>query len=89
MKLEEQVTSLELSRKLKELGVKQKSLWYWLESCDKRTDLISGLTSLLKPRDDIQEDKKCGCIYYSAFTCAELSELLPMNIEYFDLIQHK
>lgn len=30
MKLEEQVCSLELAKKLKELGVKQESLWYWV-----------------------------------------------------------
>ena len=29
MKLENQVCSLELSKKLKELGVKQESLWWW------------------------------------------------------------
>lgn len=31
MKLEQQVCSLELAKKLKELGVKQESLFYWLE----------------------------------------------------------
>ena len=29
MKLEDQVCNLELSMRLKELGVKQESLWYW------------------------------------------------------------
>ena len=29
MKLEDQVVSLELAKKLKELGVKQESLFYW------------------------------------------------------------
>ena len=32
MKLEQQVCSLELAQKLKELGVKQESLFYWTYS---------------------------------------------------------
>lgn len=31
MKLEQQCVSLELAKKLKQLGVKQESLWWWLE----------------------------------------------------------
>ena len=34
MKLQNQVCSLELSKKLKELGVKQESLWYWIRDDD-------------------------------------------------------
>lgn len=29
MRLEDQAYGLELAKKLKELGVKQESLWYW------------------------------------------------------------
>lgn len=67
MKLEDQVTSLELSKKLKELGVKQDSLWYWMTGHEK---LVSkqyfGEETMLK-KDLLR----------SAFTVAELGEMLP------------
>lgn len=34
MNIEDQVCSLELAKKLKELGVEQDSLWYWIEVSD-------------------------------------------------------
>ena len=67
MKLENQVTNLELSRKLKELGVKQESLWYWswygqnTFPPDKKYGITRGWT---------RESE------YSAFTVAELGEML-------------
>lgn len=72
MKLENQLTNLELSKKLKELGVKQESLFYW----SKQTN---------------QKDWKCEYHMYfaidkrqdiSAFTVAELGEMLPNQIEF-------
>lgn len=64
MKLEDQVVSLELAKKLKEVGVKQESYFYW----ENETNLIH--------YEDI------GGVYdiFSAFTVAELGELLPANI---------
>jgi hypothetical protein len=61
MKLEDQVVSLDLAKRLKELGVEQKSLFWWvnghgkIELHDRRTDDGS----------------------VSAFTVAELGEILP------------
>jgi hypothetical protein len=34
MKLEQQVCSLELVKKLKEFGVKQESIWFWEAHAD-------------------------------------------------------
>lgn len=65
MKLEEQVTSLELSKRLKELGVKQESFFNWnngkLES-----------DHVMKNYNGYE-----NCI--AAFTVAELGELLPQG----------
>ena len=63
MKLEKQVVSLELAKKLKELGVKQDSHFSWFEMNTGKFELYhSGLpTSKSK---------------FSAFTVAELGEML-------------
>ena len=67
MKLEQQVCSLELAKKLKELGVKQESLWWWKPFLNAKSEevkwIISNNTSSFgKP--------------ISAFTVAELGEML-------------
>jgi len=66
MKLEQQVTNLELSKKLKELGVEQESLFYWMTGHNNPVE---------KPQFGFQEmlDKDLIC---SAFTVAELGEEL-------------
>lgn len=76
MKLENQVCSLDLAKRLEELGVKQESLFYWVKMkgywpllvlCkeDDTFVRISGFDEIT----DIEEQ-------YSAFTVAELGELL-------------
>ena len=65
MKLEDQVCSLDLAKRLKELGVKQESLFHW--GCDG-----SGF-SYLEPSNESVWPKKW---LYSAFTVAELGEML-------------
>lgn len=60
MPLEQQVCSLELSRKLKELGVKQESLYYWQVHPEKEPILADMFGT-------------------SAFTVAELGEMLEIN----------
>lgn len=75
MNLESQVTSLELSKKLKELGVKQESLFYWInydeQYCLQYVNDAIGLCIL----KDIYKE------LYSAFTASELLESLPTHIK--------
>ena len=63
MKLKDQVISLELARKLEKLGVEQKSLfWWWKDALD---------------RNRITMTPRLSTKYTSAFTVAELGEMLP------------
>lgn len=95
MKLQQQVTSPELSKKLKELGVKQDSLFYWGRKNPEifaRTgidDTIFGFTTLNAegPKGDPYwfdkgELSDSDESWYSSFTVAELGEMLPWRIEY-------
>lgn len=68
MKLEDQVTSLELSKKLKSLNVKQESLYYWWR---KQLENYAWMRSMGYHTDS----KAC-----SAFTVAELGEMLPASV---------
>jgi len=67
MKLKNQVCSLELSKKLKVLGVEQESLFYWLYSFGNNNYTLLEKTATNKLHD---ED-------ISAFTVAELGDILP------------
>ncbi len=69
MKLEKQVTSLKLSKKLKELGVKQES-WFLWELDDTKEEWV--LTDQDKAFYSEREDRSV-----SAFTASELGEMLP------------
>ncbi|MDQ4420751.1 hypothetical protein OOT33_09940 [Sphingobium sp. DEHP117] len=63
MKLEQQVCSLKLAKRLKELGVKQHSLFWW----DDHTEIsFVEIVSFMEPDNPV-------C---SAFTVAELGEIL-------------
>ncbi len=72
MNLEQQVCSLGLAKRLRELGVKQESLFYWETSYE---------TPVIRLREEVinnfhfhHED------YYSAYSCAELGNILPNGI---------
>lgn len=65
MELEKQVCSLELARRLKELGVKQESMFAWAEFPDRSWRVVF---------DD--ETKGYDA---PAFTVAELGEILPRS----------
>jgi hypothetical protein len=74
MKLEDQVCSLELSKKLKELGVKQESLFYWSKLSIQKEHKLEFRTNIFT-----QEIILADCTdYISAFTVSELGEMLPI-----------
>lgn len=81
MKLEDQVCSLEYAKKLKELGVKQESCFYWSKPFDSNNyytgDKLEISSSLWLQYNDMEEAK-----VYSAFTVAELGKMLPKKIKY-------
>jgi hypothetical protein len=85
--LEKEVSNLDLSRQLKELGVPQNGYWSWVRSySDKKFSLIVG-----EPLGfyrgkvwfgwDKDERVKTPGIIYSAFTTGELGRLLPSYIK--------
>lgn len=68
MKLEDQVCSLELSKRLKELGVKQESIFWW-----------PGENPDYHPVRALSKNEPSD-YWSSAFTVAELGEMLPVGI---------
>lgn len=66
MKLEDQVCSLELAKQLKELGVKQEGLYFWFNG--------GGAWHIVLNKAGVEEPSKS---IFSAFTVAELGEMLP------------
>jgi len=83
MKLEQQVCSLELAKKLKELGVKQESLFYWDNKVNPAYEVGGteiGKVSFSGHIKQSQDEIESGNRYYSAFTVAELGELLPEKV---------
>lgn len=72
MKLEQQVVSLDLAKKLKELRVKQESYFVWYTN--------AGTGHLLYLGDDGMRPMEAKT--YSAFTVAELGEMLPREVEF-------
>jgi hypothetical protein len=77
MKLEDQVVSLELAKKLKELGVKQESLFWWNEFDLKDWEKEQGVEPWSL---DYQTHNIPAYQSFSAYTVAELGEMLPVRI---------
>ncbi len=88
MKVEDQCVSLELSKKLEELGVKQESLFDWA-LCTKTEKykvigtpgnhkLNKGFTAYYCMGRDGRDGKGA---FYSAFTVAELWEFMPYGTQ--------
>lgn len=76
MKLENQVCSLELSKRLKELGVKQKSYFIWANN-----NLIPRISMMELDKHELFETHICA-----AFTVAELGEMLPASLSNEDIL---
>ena len=79
MKLEQQVANLELSRKLKSLGVKQESAFVWAKNAiivePEPWNLIH--KDCIK-RWDFDADIRDGNAF-AAFTCSELGRMIPQK----------
>lgn len=71
MNIEQQVVSLDLAKRLKELNVKQESLFWWSICHDCEKEYPEGSVKW-----DLSFDKQHG-ENISAFTVAELGEMLP------------
>ena len=84
MKIEDQVVSLELAKQLKQLGIKQDSLWYYAKfEDDSHLDVVGSI-----PFDLIWRIISRGSFefeqfdeIYSAYTFAEISNMLPATLE--------
>ena len=91
MELSKQVCNLELAKKLKELGVPQESLFYW-EKIQRESFILSLREKLMEIVDEseeggwtfLEEGLSKGDVY-SAFTVAELGEMLPFIIKEYRL----
>jgi hypothetical protein len=73
MKLEDQVCSLELAQKLKKLGVKQESMFYWVPSAMPNDPPSQNY--IWSPYFDQDGQEVCDDDV-SAFTVAELGEIM-------------
>lgn len=75
MKSENQVCSLELSKRLKELGIKQESLFYYIEHFDDHK-IVPVITDYDREIFNILTHDIFPPRLYSAFTTAELGEII-------------
>lgn len=77
MKFEEQVCSLELAKRLKEIEVKQESLYAYILSEFGVVDGKSYTNQIMLTHGEISSSPN----KWSAFTVAELGEMLPVMVQ--------
>lgn len=86
MKLQSQVTNLELSKRLKELNIPQQSLFYYQNNpYNDGTECIDLMITETKSKNNENTIMNTECENndnpkYSAFTVSELLQLLPYHI---------
>ncbi len=79
MKINGQVVSLDLAKRMKELGFKQESLWWWIKYFPTDRPIIA----LISDKERRNSEKAFKCLeQYSAYTVAELGEMLPETIRH-------
>ena len=77
MKLENQLTTLETSKKLKELGVKQESLYWWYQVYAESISMKDAEEGKkVKMKWILEPLNRSGNAEISAYTVAELGEML-------------
>jgi len=77
MKIEDQAVSLELALEMKELGAKQDSIFYWIQQGNYINDWSEAFIIPKKERDTYDPTLEGDC---SAYTVAELGEMLPIFV---------
>jgi len=75
MELKDQVTSLKLSKKLKELGCKQDSLFYWVDINNLNEEKERNVINKSRWVVEYGEPHERFYRFYSAFTSAELGDV--------------
>ncbi len=81
MQIEDQVCSLELAKRLKELGVKQESYFKWRKVCHE-FELKNEVYDEWHKSEFCYSECQCESDEkYSAFSVAELGAMLPVHIE--------
>ena len=71
--IQTKVTSLEISKRLRDIGVKQESEFYWLRGSDKEHGVwcIVGIDKVIEAGITTSHD-----LFYSSFLAEELGEML-------------
>lgn len=83
MELKDQVCSLELAKKLKELGVKQESLFWWVATHFPNKllgEFADEVSFEIRNDNEFDADQSPIKESFSAFTVAELGELLNRKV---------